>query len=80
MSSSLPRVQSIVFRRTTCTIDASTGQPCLMEIPRNEIGELALEPLKLTKQDSGRTKDVYLVGNDGYETAVDMLNAHSLSS
>ena len=79
-SSSLPRVKSVIFRRTTCAIDAITGQPCLTEIPMNEIGEIALEPLKLSRQDSGRTKDVYLVGNNGFQTTVNMLSSHSLSS
>ena len=59
----------IEFKRTICVVDTN-GQCELMELDDTEKGTISVEPLKLSKHDAGRTKDVFKVGPLSLSTVV----------
>lgn len=55
------RTQNITFRRVICTIDASDGSPTLKETQETESGVLDVQPMVLSGQYRGKSKDIYPV-------------------
>lgn len=61
----LVRTQNITFRRVVCLIDPVDGSPTLKETEETETGVLDVQPMTLSGQNRGKTKDIYPVRTHG---------------